>query len=409
VTAKNNMDYKELINSAIGALRANILRTALTMLGIIIGISSVILIVSIGQGAVTFVTNELSSFGTNAFQINPGQGAFSSVAGADTLTIEDVESIRDDETLTNVDQVIPNTISTVKVEANGEDANLLVYGTTEAFVDFIKPDVIEGEFLTEESVLDNDKVVVIGVDAAEEFFGEGSSVVGETIRVDNRSFRIIGVIKSDSALAGGFLNNALYAPINIVMDTFPNGDRIQEIDVTVFESDQINQTIEDVEVLLRDNHNLDEDEDSDFVISSFQDILSTVQTITNLLTLMVAGISAISLIVGGVGVMNIMLVSVTERTKEIGLLKAIGAKEKDILTQFLIESMVMSLAGGLIGIAIGVSGAYLISLVSGIPFTLSIPAILAAVAVSTLVGLIFGLYPARRAARLNPIDALRYE
>lgn len=403
------MDLRELVNSSIQALKANVLRTALTMLGIIIGISSVILIVSIGQGAVAFVTNELSAFGTNAFQINPGQGAFSSIAGADTLTMEDAEAIAEDETLTNIDKVIPNTVASVKAEANGEDANLVVYGTTQDMYDFFQPEILEGEFLTADYVLDSDNVVVLGVDAAEEFFGEDASVVGESIRLNNKSFRIVGVVRSDSALAGGFLNQAVFAPITIVMDSFPNGDRIQEIDVTVFDSDQINQTIEDVEILLRDRHDLDEDEDSDFVISSFQDILSTVQTITGLLTWMVAGISAISLVVGGVGVMNIMLVSVTERTKEIGLLKAIGAKEKDILTQFLIEAMVMTFMGGIIGVAIGVSGAFLISQLVGIPFALNILAILIAVGVAVGVGLLFGLYPARRAAKLNPIDALRYE
>ena len=403
------MEYKELIKSAIIALRANILRTSLTMLGIVIGISSVILIVSIGQGAVAFVTNELSAFGTNSFQINPGSGAFSSVAGADTLTDEDVKAIESDETLTNIDKVIPAAMSTVKVEANGENANLIVYGTANGMEDIIKPDIIEGEFLTEENVLENDRVVVIGIDSAEEIFGKDTSVVGETIKVNNKSYRIVGVARSDSALTGGFLNKALFVPIGIVRDSFPGGDRIQEIDVSVYNSDQINQTIEDVEALLRDRHNLDDGEDNDFQIQSFQDILSTVETITNLLTLMVAAISAISLVVGGVGVMNIMLVSVTERTKEIGLLKSIGAKEKDILTQFLIESMVMSGVGGIIGIVIGISGAFLISLVVGIPFSLSIPAIFAAVLVSTMVGLVFGLYPARRAAKLNPIDALIYE
>jgi putative ABC transport system permease protein len=250
--------------------------------------------------------------------------------------------------------------------------------------------------------------VVIGVDAVKDFFGEDASVVGETLRLDNKSFKIIGVARSDSALAGGFLNNSLFVPLEVAKE-FSGGERIQEIDVRVINSDAINQTIEDVELLLRYRHNIRDGEENDFVISSFQDILSTVQTITGLLTAMVAGISAISLVVGGVGVMNIMLVSVTERTKEIGLLKSVGAKQKDILTQFLIEAMVMTFSGGVIGVFIGVTGAFLITLVAPIPFTLSFPAIFIAVGVSTLVGLIFGLYPARRAARLNPIDALRYE
>ena len=403
------MDYREIIRSAIASLRANILRTSLTMLGIIIGISSVILIVSIGQGAVSFITNELSSFGTNVITINPGEGSFSSVAGADTLTMGDVEAIEKNVSFTNVQTVVPNTVATVRGEANGEDASVIVYGSVAEIADVIKPDIIEGEFFINDQVQDSANVVVIGVDTADEFFGKGASVVGETIRLDNKRFRIIGVARSNSALAGSFFNSAVYAPIDVVSENFPGGDRIQEIDVIVHDPDQINQTIDDIEVFLRDRHNLDENEDNDFTITSFQDVLSTVQTITGLLTVMVAGISAISLVVGGVGVMNIMLVSVTERTKEVGLLKSIGAKEKDILTQFLIEAMVMTFSGGVIGVLIGISGAFVITFIAGIPFTLNIIAILVAVGVSIMVGLVFGLYPARRAAHLNPIDALRYE
>ncbi len=403
------MEYKELINSALQALRSNILRTSLTMLGIIIGITSVILIVSIGQGAVAFVTNELASFGTNVFSINPGSSNFNSFAGADTLTLDDVEAIEEDESLTNVKSVAAISMASVTVTANGEEDILNVQGVTPEILEILKPDIIDGEFLSSDNDQSADRVVVIGSDAAETFFGEGASVVNETIKVDNKTFRIIGVARSSSALAGGILNNSLYIPLSVVMNEFPNGDRIQEVDVSVEDPDQINQTMEDVELLLRDRHGISEDEENDFVMQSFQDVLSTVQTITNLLTAMVAGISAISLVVGGVGVMNIMLVSVTERTKEIGLLKAIGAKEKDILTQFLIEAVVMTLLGGLIGIILGVGGALFVSLAVGIPFALNPLAIVAAVGVSTLVGVIFGLYPARRAARLSPIDALRYE
>lgn len=403
------MEYKEIIKSAVSALRSNILRTSLTMLGIIIGISSVILIVSIGQGAVRFVTNELASFGTNVFSINPGSSGFSSFAGAETLTLDDVEAIKNDSSLTNIKSIASNAMSSVTVLANGEEKSLLVQGVTPEILEILKPEIIEGEFITEENVIGNERVVVMGADSVETFFGEDASVVGETIRVDNKTFRIIGVARSDSVLAGGLLNNSLYVPISVVMGEFPNGDRLQEIDISVNDPDQMNQTIDDVEILLRDRHGIEEGEENDFVIQSFQDVLSTVQTITNLLTAMVAAISAISLVVGGVGVMNIMLVSVTERTKEIGLLKAIGAKQKDILTQFLIEAVVMTLLGGVIGIAIGVGGAFLISFFIGIPFAVSIPAIIAAVGVSTLVGVVFGLYPARRAAKLSPIDALRYE
>ena len=403
------MEYKEILKSALQALRINVLRTSLTMLGIIIGITAVILIYSIGQGAVAFITNELASFGTDYFQINPGSNQISTFAGSQSLTYDDYIAIREDKSLTNIKGVVPMAMASVKVSAGGEEDELLTYGTTNVAQDILRPDITDGEFITEEHVTASEKVAVIGSDVSEKFFGEDSSPIGETIRIDNRIFRVIGVLNSSSALAGGFLNNSIFVPVDVVMNELTGNEGLQEIDVSVHDQDSINQTIDDVEILLRDRHNLDDDDENDFQISSAQDILSTVQTITGLLTAMIAGISGISLVVGGVGVMNIMLVSVTERTREIGLLKAIGAKQKDILTQFLVESVVMTLIGGLVGIILGILGAFTISTVAGIPFIVSIPAIAIAVGVSTLVGIVFGLYPARRAARLSPIDALRHE
>lgn len=403
------MEYREIFISAIQALKNNKLRTSLTMIGIIIGITSVILIYSIGQGAVKFITNELAQFGTDYFQINPGTSQISAIAGSTSLTFDDLEAIRDDTSLTNIRNIAPFAMTSVKIQANDEEDEYLVYGSTHEALEIFRPDMIYGEFITEEQVLSSERIAVIGTDVSENFFGEDTNPVGEIVRIGGRVFRVTGVLNSSSALAGGFLNNSVFIPIDIVTNEILGAERLQEIDVSVYDQDSINQTIEDVEVLLREKHNLDEDDENDFQISSAQDILSTVQTITGLLTAMIVGISGISLVVGGVGVMNIMLVSVTERTKEIGLLKAIGAKQKDILTQFLMESVVMTLIGGLIGISIGIGGAWLVSLVAGIPFVVSIPAIIIAVGVSTLVGIVFGLYPARRAARLSPIDALRYE
>lgn len=403
------MDYKELIVSALQALRRNILRTSLTMLGIIIGITSVILIVSIGRGAVAFVTNELTSFGTDYFQINPGTDTFSTLVGSNTLTMADVEAIEKDSSLTNVKQVAPLAMTSKKVYANGDEKLLQVGGITHEMQEILRPDILYGEYLTEESDVGAERVVVLGKEVSETFFGENTDPTGETIRIEDVTFRVIGVSESTSALAGSYLNNAIFAPIDVVITELIGEERIQEIDVSVHDPDQINQTIEDVELLLRDRHDIPEGEENDFQIQSAQDILSTVQTITSLLTTMIAAISGISLLVGGVGVMNIMLVSVTERTREIGLLKAIGAKEKDILTQFLIEAVVMSLCGGVIGIALGIGGAFVVSYFVGIPFVIDFMAVTTAVGVSTLVGVVFGLYPARRASRLSPIEALRYE
>jgi putative ABC transport system permease protein len=323
--------------------------------------------------------------------------------------MDDVDAIRDDTSLTNIKLVVPMSVANGVISANDEKEALSIYGTTAQAIEIFKPDILYGEFMSEEDDRSGERVAVIGSEVSEKLFGEDTDPVGERIRINNIPFKVIGVSDSSSALAGGVLNNAVYVPISVVFNEISGQEIIQEIDVSVKNTDQINQTIEDVKLVLRDQHKLDEDEEDDFQIQSAQDILTTVQTITGLLTAMIVGISGISLVVGGVGVMNIMLVSVTERTKEIGLLKSIGAKEKDILSQFLIEAIMMTLSGGLVGIVIGITGAYLVSLVAGIPFVVSIPAVLIAVGVSTLVGVAFGLYPARRAARLSPIDALRYE
>lgn len=403
------MELKELTFSAIEALRNNILRTSLTMLGMIIGISSVILIVSLGQGAVTFITNEFTSFGTDYFQINPGTSQISAIAGANTLTREDLEAIKTNASLTNIKEVVPNAMSSEKVTANGVEENPLVYGVTPNIVSILRPDILYGEFITAEQEASKTRVVVMGRDIAETFFGENSSPIGETVRIKNKKFRVIGVIKSSSVLAGSFFNNAIFIPYDVMTGEILGEEKLQEIDVSVKDTNALNQTMKDVEEILREKHGLKEKDKNDFQMSSAKDIISTVQTITNLLTTLIAAISGISLVVGGVGIMNIMLVSVTERTKEIGLLKSIGARKRDILIQFIVESVVMSLIGGSVGILIGITGAFIISIIVKIPFIIDPLSIVVAVGVSTLIGIIFGLYPARRAANLSPIDALRQE
>jgi len=403
------MQFSEIINSSQQALRGNRMRTGLTMLGIIIGISSVILISSIGQGAVAFITNELSVFGTNYFQVAAGQNAFSSMAGTSTpITTKDYEALENSD-ISNIESIAPFGFASSRISSDFEKTNALVYGLTTESQIILKPDIVFGEFISETDNTNNAKVAVLGFDIAEELFGENTNPEGESIRIDNTRFRVIGVTKASGALTAGFFNNAVNIPLNSMITHITGVDELVEIDISVVDENLLNQTIDDVEVFLRDFRDIEDDEDSDFYFQSFKDSLKIIQTVTNLLTAMIVGISGISLVVGGVGVMNIMLVTVTERTREIGLLKAIGAKEKDILIQFLIESVTLSVSGGVIGILIGISGAYGISKLANIPFVVSPITIIIAVGVSSLVGIIFGLYPARRAAKLNPIDALRYE
>lgn len=404
------MDLNELIRSALISLKSNAMRTLLTMLGIIIGISSVILIYSIGQGAVVYVENELSTFGTNFFQINPGANVIASLTGgSETITLEDVEAIRNDTSLTNIQNVGAFATTSTTVSANDTDKTMLLYGMSPEIVDLLKPKMVYGEFFSVENDINSERVVVIGDKASETFFGKNTNAVGEKIKIDNKPFKIIGIAGSGSVLFGSFFDNTLFIPLNTALHQVTGSSVIREVDVGVKNTDLMNDTINQVSLLLRDRHNLKEGEDNDFIVASATDTLSTIKTITNMLTLIIVAISAISLVVGGVGVMNIMLVAVTERTKEVGLLKAIGAQEKDILQQFLIEAMVITGFGGILGILLGIIGAFVVSSLVGIPLVVSPVAVIIAFGVSMLVGITFGLYPARHAARLSPIDALRYE
>lgn len=403
------MQLSEIINSSQQALRGNPLRTGLTMLGIIIGITSVILISSLGQGAVAFITEELSVFGTNYFQIAPGENAFAAIAGtSNPLTTDDAEAIKN-SSISNIESVAPFGFASARISSDFEKTNALVYGLTSEAQIILKPDMVYGDFISDEDDAAHAKVVVLGSDLSEELFGENTNPVGESVRIDDTRFKVVGVTTSTGALTGGFFNNAANIPLSTMITYLTGVDELTEIDISVENEDLLNQTMQDVETFLRDYRDIEEGEDSDFYAQSFKDSLDTIQTVTGLLTLMVSAISGISLVVGGVGVMNIMLVTVTERTREIGLLKAIGAREQDILIQFLIESITLTVAGGFIGIVLGASGAFLIARLAGIPFVISPVTVIMAVVVSTAVGIIFGLYPARRAAKLDPIDALRYE
>lgn len=377
------------------------------MLGIIIGITSVIIISSIGQSLVSYITNELQSFGTNFFQINPGSDLMSAFSrGGEPLTTEDVEAIKN-ANISNIKSVAAFNITSRIASTKDDSRRVTVYGMTPEAQELLKPEMIYGEFFTSEDI--NNRVAVIGSDVADKLFGTNTDPIGEPLKIGDVRFSVIGVSKSGGTLFGGFYNTAINIPLNTLTNEFTGVDEIVEIDVEINDMNYLQDTMDEVEWVLRNHRKIADNQENDFRMLSFTGAMDTFNTITNLLTLFITGISAISLVVGGVGVMNIMLVSVTERTKEVGLLKAIGAKGRDILTEFLIESSVMTTFGGLIGIVLGIGITFVISVIVKIPFVVSVPWILMATAISASVGIIFGIYPARKAAKLHPIDALRFE
>jgi putative ABC transport system permease protein len=405
------MNYSELVLSALIALRGNLLRTLLTMLGIIIGIASVIMIISLGEGATQSISNQISSFGTNLIFVVPRSptNRGGPPAPVTTLTLADAEAIADPSFVQNVSLIVPTVAGATQVSANGQVENTTLQGVSEGYVSIQSLSLAEGEFLTAEDVDSLARVVVLGSEVVTKLYGEGAEVVGESIKIDNRSFRIVGVLAEKDASTFSNPNAAVYIPITTAMKIVLGQDYINTVLVQAENPELVNQTVEQVVTLLRNRHDVTEGKEDDFRVASSEDALATLGSVTGILTALLAGIAAISLVVGGIGIMNIMLVTVTERTKEIGLLKAIGARQKDILTQFLIEALVLTLVGGAIGMVLGVSFAFLITKLAGIPFILSPTAIGLAVGVSSAVGIGFGYYPAQRAAKLSPIDALRYE
>lgn len=394
------MNLTELVSLALEALKRNMVRTMLTMLGIIIGIASVIIIISLGQGTQQSILEEISSFGANIITVSPGQserGPISSGSTITTLTRDDARAL---ETLPGV-AVVGATVSTNKVfVSEGNSMSVSIQGVEYGYAEINDLSVVSGSFFDPGDIDSLAKVVIIGDEVVTELYGEGSDVIGESVRVDGKTFRIIGVIPdSSSALM----------PISTVQKILLSQSHVGGIQVLVPEIEMMDAVEDRISETLLLEHDIDEGEEPDFSIRNSQELLSSVSSITGMLTGMLSGIAAISLVVGGIGIMNIMLVTVTERTREIGLLKAIGAKRRAILYQFLIEAVVLTLAGGAVGIVLGIGITWLASSLLSIPFAISLQSISLSLGVSAAVGILFGWYPAQRAARLQPIDALRHE
>ncbi len=408
------MNFTQAIQEALESLSANKLRSGLTMLGIIIGVAAVIAMLAVGAGAQNTITGSISGIGSNLLFVFSGNFQ-AEVRNEKPLTLDDAAALGDPFQAPSVAAVAPVVQGNVEVSFAGETANTNIFGVTPDYQIVRNYKLTEGVFISEDDLLARASVALLGPDLADKLFGRRDGIVGETIRVEGQPFRVIGLLESKGGSTFGSQDDVLLAPMTTTTARLVRRtrERVDVIYVQALNADLVSQASEEVAEVLRQRHRTQLGED-DFTVFSQQDFVATAQTITNVLTIFLGGIAAISLLVGGIGIMNIMLVSVTERTREIGLRKAIGARRRDILIQFLTESSLLSLFGGLIGIGLGYLIAFIVGRVaaaSGTPFVpqVSLDAILLATLFSTAVGLFFGLYPANRAAGLEPVEALRYE
>jgi putative ABC transport system permease protein len=403
------MNIFESTKMAVKTLTANKLRSALTMLGIVIGNASVITMVGVGQGAQRYASEQFESLGPNVLFIIPGseEAQNRTLDVPRTLTLEDAEAIASQ--VPTVDAVAPQLQTQQVITYSNKRSSSLVMGTTPDFLIVRDFDMERGRFFSELDVRRNTQVVALGADVAKKFFGD-TEPVGQQIRIRNISFQVIGVMESKGAFLGNNQDDAVYIPITtmanrITGNTSPYGTEVSFISVNARDEASVSAAEFQLRNLLRLRHKITNEDD--FTVRSQKDALEIVGNVTGALTLMLAAIAAISLFVGGIGIMNIMLVSVRERTHEIGLRKAVGASQQDILVQFLIEAIILSAIGGVIGTVIGAGGVILVGAATPLKAGVSTAAIMVAVGVSGGIGLFFGVFPARQAAKLDPIVALR--
>jgi putative ABC transport system permease protein len=411
----------EALTIAVRSLMANRLRSALTMLGIIIGVGAVITLMSVGEGAQAAITSTFEQMGTNVLYVmstSSEEGGMMAVQYGQmtpNLTLDDAEALESIPSVTAVASVNENY---VEVTAGGENKTAIIHGATPEYQEVYKYPVASGEFFSNRDVALRNTVVVLGSQVAEDLFGDEDPIV-QRVKIKGKRFDIIGVLEpKGGAIMGISMDDIVVTPITtfqtrlFTQQTARGEDAVQSIALTVASADAIDDVRGEVEDILRYRHRIDADEDDDFTVVSMEQMLGQLQQVLGIFTIVLGAIASISLLVGGIGIMNIMLVSVTERTREIGIRKAVGAKRRDILIQFLLEAAVLSLLGGAIGIIGGWMLAFLISLIdiggTNLHSVVSLNIVILAVTVSVIIGLASGVYPALRAAKLNPIDALRY-
>ncbi|MBQ6048974.1 MAG: ABC transporter permease [Bacteroidaceae bacterium] len=407
------MSIKNLLKVAINAILSNKFRSFLSMLGIIIGVAAVIIMMAIGQGSKQSVRAELSKMGTNLLTIRPGAdmrgGVRQDPSAMQTLKMADYQSIMDEATL--ITHVSPEVTSSGQVIHGAKNTTTTIYGESTEYMDIKLWTVEEGDCFTEEDIKKSAKVCVVGRTVVEQLFGDKNyDCVGKTIRFKSIPFHIVGILKAKGYNSWGMdQDNVMIAPYTTVMKRISAQTFFNNILMSALSEDLSDEAIEEVTAILRRNHKLKEDADDDFTIRSQQEIMETMSSTMDTITIILVVAAAFSLLVAGIGIMNIMLVSVTERTKEIGLRMSVGARGMDILNQFLIESIVISLTGALLGVALGYGGSWIAKTFFMLPSSVPLWSVGISFCVCAFIGIFFGYVPARKAARMDPIEALRYE
>lgn len=407
------MEFSEIFKEALTTLSINKLRSGLAALGIIIGIGSVIALISLGQSSQKAVQNQIEALGSNLLTILPGAlraGDIRSASGTSTtLTLDDTTAIMTDKSLVDVKNVSAEILRRGQVVAGRNNTNTQITGVLPTYQEIRSLEMDKGTFISnveQESVA---KAAVLGPQVVTDLFGEGSNPVGEMVRINGISFRVVGVTAPKGASGFSNLDDIVYIPLSTAQKQLFGVDYVGSISVEVDKSENMDKTRDEIGYFLLARHKIQSPENADFTIVSQSDILGAVSSVTGTFTALLSGIAAISLLVGGIGIMNIMLVTVTERTREIGLRKALGAKKQNIIWQFLAEAIILTSVGGVIGMSLGVTASLVISKLINLPFSLSLGSVALALGVSGATGIIFGWYPARKASNLQPIEALRYE
>jgi putative ABC transport system permease protein len=403
------MSILELVRLALARLAVSRLRAALTMLGIIIGVASVIALVAVGQGATSGITQQLQSLGTNLLTINPGAATTGLTRGArgsaTTLTIEDATAIA---ALPAVAGIAPESSTQAVVVSATANTTTQIVGTTADYVTVHNYQLWQGSGLTPVEVSQGLRVAVLGSTTADDL-GIGADGVGSTITIGGLPYTVVGILQAKGGTGFVSQDDQVLVPLGAVTKYYTGSESVRSVAVSIASADEMTSATDAITATLRTRHALAAADTSDFTIVTQAQLLSTVGNVTGILTALLAGIASISLVVGGIGIMNIMLVSVRERTREIGIRKAIGAKRQDILLQFLIEALTLSMLGGIFGIVVGVVVSAVIDKVAGWPLVINPTTLVLAVGFSGAVGIVFGVWPARQAAVLDPIVALRYE